>query len=150
MGGQKLTQDGLEVGRLIAGGSVLMVCIGATIGKVGYTEIPVSCNQQINTLTANDLADVKYLYYVMSSEKFQAKIKQSSNQMTLPIINKTAWSNLTVDLPSIDRQKEIVKKLDDAFNSIRSLKNEYTKRLTKLTDLRQSLLAQAFSVQNKV
>lgn len=150
MNGQKLSASGLSVGRLIDKNSVLMVCIGATIGKVGYTDTSLSCNQQINAITLNSFEEAKYLYYIMTTDSFQEKVKSGSNQMTLPIINKTSWGNLTVDLPDLNTQKEIVTKLDDTLGKTRKLESQYQKKLAKLVDLRQSLLAEAFSTTNTV
>ena len=150
MNGQKLSASGLSVGRLIDKNSVLMVCIGATIGKVGYTDTSLSCNQQINAITLNSFEEAKYLYYIMTTDSFQENVKSGSNQMTLPIINKTSWGNLTVDLPDLNTQKEIVAKLDDTLGKTRKLESQYQKKLAKLVDLRQSLLAEAFSTTNTV
>ena len=44
-----LTSNGIELGRLFAPNSVFVCCI-ASIGKVGYSDIPCSCNQQINAI----------------------------------------------------------------------------------------------------
>lgn len=144
LNGQRLTDAGLAVGRLIGENSVLMVCIGATIGKVGYTDVPLSCNQQINTITLGSLTEAKYLYYVMSSEEFQSKIQRSANQMTLPIINKSTWSKLTVDLPDLERQKQVIAQLDDVLTKTRMVREKYSKKLSRLKNLRQSLLQAAF------
>lgn len=45
-----LSKQGLNHGRLIESNSVLMVCIGGSIGKVNFIERACSCNQQINTI----------------------------------------------------------------------------------------------------
>ena len=41
---------GLKEGVLIPNNSLMMVCIGGSIGKSYYTDFNVSCNQQINTI----------------------------------------------------------------------------------------------------
>jgi type I restriction enzyme, S subunit len=48
--GHGLSKRGIEFSRLIPKNSVLMVCIGSSIGKVNVTDRDVSCNRQINTL----------------------------------------------------------------------------------------------------
>ena len=58
-----LSETGLKGSRLIEANSVLMVCIGATIGKVGFSEINISANQQINALTPSKEISSKFLYY---------------------------------------------------------------------------------------
>ncbi|MBT5465765.1 MAG: N-6 DNA methylase [Candidatus Marinimicrobia bacterium] len=47
-----LSEDGLSKGRLIKKHSNFMVCIGGSSGKTCFSEVDVSCNQQINTITS--------------------------------------------------------------------------------------------------
>lgn len=49
--GKGLTDVGVRHSRLIQKDSVLMVCIGSTIGKTNVVDREVCCNQQINTVT---------------------------------------------------------------------------------------------------
>lgn len=56
-----LSELGLRSSRLICAGSALMVCIGATIGKAGYTDRDIAANQQVNAITPMDGALGKYL-----------------------------------------------------------------------------------------
>ena len=69
-----LSAKGISKSRLINANSILMVCIGATIGKTGFTNIDVTCNQQINTLTPNKEYNHKFLYFGMISRVFQDKV----------------------------------------------------------------------------
>jgi type I restriction enzyme S subunit len=85
---QGLSERGLKKVRLVAENSVLMVCIGATIGKVGFTEQEVSTNQQINALTPVYGDNAKFIFYQMLIQDFQAKVLNGAGQATLPIINK--------------------------------------------------------------
>ena len=120
----KLSKKGLNNGRLFKKGSILMVCIG-TIGKLGFADEDISCNQQINVLKPNEQYVPKYLFYAMSSPSFQResiKIAQGA-QATIPIINKGKWSNLLIPIPPTkDEQKWIVSRLDAAFSHIDELK----------------------------
>ncbi|HRD53701.1 MAG TPA: restriction endonuclease subunit S, partial [Flavobacteriales bacterium] len=47
-----LTREGFERSRRLPKGSVLFVCIGSTIGKVGQAAEECCTNQQINAITA--------------------------------------------------------------------------------------------------
>jgi restriction endonuclease S subunit len=60
-----LSERGLNEGRLIEAGSILMVCIGSSTGKVASTDRPVSCNQQINTLTPLADTPVRCVEYIL-------------------------------------------------------------------------------------
>ena len=147
-GESMLSESGLKKSRLIKANSVLMVCIGATIGKTAFTEQDICTNQQINALTSNDNYIPKLLYYGMISPTFQNKVKSEgrSSQATLPIINKSKWSNLEIILPqNISKQKEIVETLDIMYNHIQSLLPSYEEELKNLEELKKSILRKAFS-----
>ena len=60
-----LSAIGLAKGRLIKENSILMVCIGASIGKTGITPIPISCNQQINAFSPNENCLPKFYYHLL-------------------------------------------------------------------------------------
>ncbi|MBR3110765.1 MAG: restriction endonuclease subunit S [Prevotella sp.] len=141
----KLSKKGLNNGRLFKKGSILMVCIG-TIGKLGFADEDISCNQQINVLKPNEQYVPKYLFYAMSSPSFQResiKIAQGA-QATIPIINKGKWSNLLIPIPPTkDEQKWIVSRLDAAFSHIDELKANAEKQLSEARTLFQKSLVKA-------
>ena len=62
-----LSEMGLKKGRKMESGSILMVCIGATIGKVGFAEREISCNQQINSLTVKKEFLPKFIFFPNNS-----------------------------------------------------------------------------------
>ena len=47
---KKLSESGVKQARQLPPGSVLVCCIGATIGKVGFAGTALATNQQINAL----------------------------------------------------------------------------------------------------
>lgn len=138
-----LSEKGLKVARFIPKNSVLMVCIGATITKTGYSEIDTTCNQQINTLTPTK-DSCKFIYYAMVRKEFKEKILAGCPQTTLPIINKSNWSALTIKLPKIDEQQKIVEKLDALQEQTKQLEQIYTQKIKECDELKQSILQKAF------
>ncbi|MDC0559847.1 restriction endonuclease subunit S, partial [Flavobacteriaceae bacterium] len=147
-GDSMLSELGLKKSRLIKANSVLMVCIGATIGKTAFTKEDICSNQQINALTPKENYAPKLLYYAMISTTFQNKVKSEgkSAQATLPIINKSKWSNLKINLPqNIIKQKEIVESLDIMDNHVQSLLMSYKEELKNLEELKKSILQKAFA-----
>lgn len=141
-----LSQRGAGLSRIVPAGSALMVCIGATIGKAGFTDRPVATNQQINAISP--ITDIlgKYLYYQMLTPGFQASVMYRSGQATLPIINKSKWSTLTVRLPlEREQQSRIVEKLATLRGQLDELKAAYDEKTQDMDDLRQSLLQKAFA-----
>ena len=143
-----LSEVGVRKARLVAAGSALMVCIGATIGKAGYTEREVTTNQQVNAWTPTGAVSGKFIYYQMISKDFQRRVREGAGQATLPIINKSKWSALTVVVPqATEDQKRIVEELDALQADSMSLEGLYQRKLAALDELKQSLLHQAFSGQ---
>lgn len=143
----KLSHKGSQTGRVFNANSILMVCIGGTVGKVGLCSQEVSCNQQINVLTPfHNLYNSKYIYYIMSSPNFQDEVlKQGkSAQATLPIINKGKWEKLKITVPDIETQNEIVRRLDGINENIMRQQSNYTRILSECQKLKQALLKQVF------
>ena len=146
-GNSMLSESGLKIGRLFPPNSVLMVCIGATIGKTGFTETAVSSNQQINCLTPNENYYPKLLYYGLISPFVQKQVADIGRgaQATLPIINKTKWQGLSINIPeSKSEQNKIVKQLDDLKSQTQSLESNYQQELEALDELKKSILQKAF------
>ena len=95
--------------RILPKGTVLVTCIG-TIGKVGILENEATCNQQINAIIPNDMIISKYLAYLIKSKQRVLKLK--ANAPVVPIINKTDFSKIEINICDREEQKKIVKKLD--------------------------------------
>jgi type I restriction enzyme S subunit len=140
-----LSEMGLRKARRIPESSVLMVCIGATIGKCGYCDRVVTTNQQINSLTPFDGLLHKFVFYQMLTGSFQRRVLLSSGQATLPIINKSKWSALTLTFPPLPEQRRIVAILDEAFDGIATAKANAEKNLQNGRALFESHLQAVFA-----
>lgn len=71
------------------------------------------------------------------------KIAKSA-QATLPIINKTKWENLSIFVPSLSAQEEIVARLDALSENVRKLEEINRRTIAECDALRQSILRQIF------
>jgi type I restriction enzyme S subunit len=141
-----LSELGLSKARSVSAGSVLMVCIGATIGKCGFCDQVVTTNQQINVLMPFDGIFYKFVYYYMLTKDFQRHVLSSSSQATLPIINKSKWSVLKLALPPmLEEQKNIASGFDTLREETQRLESIYHRKLANLDELKKSLLHQAFN-----
>lgn len=97
--------------------SLLLVGIGATIGKVAILRYPASSNQQITCLTFNKKLDINFAYYWFRNLKNH--IIHNSSSATLPIINQKDIKLLPIRYPhSLPEQQQIVAKLDALFAKI--------------------------------
>jgi type I restriction enzyme S subunit len=145
-----LSEQGLKNGRKMLKGSILMVCIGATIGKVGFVDRDVSCNQQINSLTVNNDFSSKFIYYALSSKGFFEQVMLNSAQATLPIINKGKWETLIVSFPKYKtEQEDFANKFDLLQIETKKLEAIYQQKINDLEELKKSVLQKAFSGELK-
>lgn len=107
-----LTDQGAHATTVIPKNSIMVCCIGS-LGKVGIAGRDLATNQQINSLTfAPNLVEYKYGYYFALI--FGRKLLAMANSAVVPIVNKTAFSNIDFPLISLKEQKRIVRKLDAA------------------------------------
>jgi len=135
-----LSELGILKGRLIRAGSVLMVCIGGSIGKVNYIEKDCSCNQQINTITPFLNLSSKLVNYFMRSPYFQNEIISRAPQTTLPILSKGKWEVILFPLPPLNEQKRIVDKVDKLMALCDELEKHKIERDKKRVSLNNAAL----------
>ena len=143
--GEYLSDEGKSVARRISANSTYVTCIGATIGKTGFVAVEGTCNQQINTISPYEGIDPKWVYYWLISPNMNYEIISNSSSTTLPIINKSRFSNLATVLPPLAEQKIIADKLDELLAQVESTKARLDAIPAILKSFRQSLLAAAVS-----
>ena len=114
-----------EKARLAPEDSVLVTCIGI-IGKVGVTTAEVSFNQQINAIIPdNKICDSKYLAYAIL--KINKHLNDMANSAVVPIINKSQFENIQIQLPPLHVQQKIADILDRANTLIEKRKAQIEK-----------------------
>lgn len=149
--GRQISKLGSEQVRVVTAPSVLLVCIGATLGKVAWTNHTITTNQQITALQVDaKKVNTKFAMYLLSSPSLQKKLWDSSTGTTVPILNKKNLESIVVSLPSLKKQNEIVEKLDTLFIQIELLKRQFAFERDKVSTLRQSLLSSVFIQEEAV
>lgn len=136
-----LSELGLEKARFIAANSILMVCIGGSIGKMAINDRDVTCNQQVNTITPDDGIHLKYLSAVLQSDYFQTSVLANAGGSATPIINKGKWISIPIPLPPPDIQIEISDKIEKLLSLCNSLENSIGLVSKKQVQILNSVLA---------
>jgi len=143
---ESLTEQGAQVGRLLPALSILVTCIGATIGKTGLARVSCATNQQINSVTVvKGLVSPHYVFWFLTSPFGQGQIVGNSSATTLPILNKSRFEALPIPLPPIEKQLAFVEAIEDQYSIVEHLETELDAKLKNAQTLRQSILHRAFT-----
>ena len=134
---EKLTIDGLNAGRFIPAGSILITCI-ASIGKNAILNVNGSCNQQINAIIPNDKFNSDYLYYLFELKKNY--LQSIAGTSATSIINKSTFEKLVFKVHSRKMQNKIA----SILNCLEQKFEIEKLKLEKLNFLKRSLLQQMF------
>ena len=121
-----ISKLGMNKSRFLPKNSVLVVCIGNSIGKTSIIEKEGISNQQINAIIPNLKKIVpKFLYYNVISNSFQKQILFNAKTSSLPILKKSAFKKLKLFRPSLETQNKIVQKLDLILEQFNEKKHQF-------------------------
>lgn len=142
---QFLSHRGAEHARVLPAESVLVTCIGATIGKTGLARVTCATNQQINALVPEiSLRASRYLFWFFCSPFGQRHIIENASSTTLPILNKSRFEQLPVPLPPLAEQKRILVEVERIDSVKRAVAESNEREQQRVSRLRQSILKWAF------
>ncbi|WDC83728.1 restriction endonuclease subunit S [Caloramator sp. mosi_1] len=127
---KKLSKIGFSKTRKLPSGSILVTCIGSTIGKIGIAGKELSTNQQINSLVCKNDIDNEYIYYSLSY--YFRKYENFISTQAVPIINKSIFSEFELPIPPSRTTKivDILSTVDEQIENVDKL-IEKTKELKK-------------------
>ena len=127
--------------KLFPKNSVLVVGIGATLGKVGISLNECSSNQQINAIIFNSTVLPEYgAYYLLAGKEY---IKSQSNAATLPILNQSTMGELQIIVPNIEEQKNIVGFINKKVSVIKEGIENLQIQISDLKSYKSSLITEA-------
>ena len=125
------------VATMIPANSVLVVCIGGSAGKVGYTNYGCSCNQQITALCKSNIMPKLLMYDVNAGMPF---LRSTTMFTTLPILNNQAIGGLVLPIPREEEQLSIIEYLDEKCAGIDALIAKKQQYLTEIENYKKSLI----------
>lgn len=127
--------------KLFPQNSVLVVGIGATLGKVGISLNECSSNQQVNAIIFNPTVLPEYgAYYLLAGKEY---IRSQSNAATLPILNQSTMGELQIVVPTIDEQKDIVGFINKKVSVIKESIENLQIQISDLKSYKSSLITEA-------
>lgn len=124
-----LTSSGADQVYRVPKNTVLVSCIG-NLGKLAITAKEVCFNQQINGLIFDEQKIFpKYGFYFAQTIKPQ--LEKASSSTTLPIVNKSRFSDLEIKYPPLAEQRRIASILDQA-DELRQKRKQAIEKLDQL------------------
>jgi type I restriction enzyme S subunit len=136
---QKAVDDG--VARLYKPFSVLMIGIGATLGKVGIIDKSASSNQQINAISFSDNLNPFYGAFLLRA--ISIPIISLSNSSTMAILNQSQTKNIMLVVPPMAEQNKITEFIKLTNMQMDKLLSKEQVQIDLLKEFRTSLISEA-------
>ena len=139
----KLSSIGFSKTRKLPVGSVLVTCIGSTIGKMGMAATEMSTNQQINSIVVDSQYDNHFVYYALQS-RFPRYLTSVAVQ-AVPIMSKSSFEKLQNYRTTFKEQK----KIGALLNLIDERISAQNRIIEELKLLRNTLMFKLFTPKDK-
>ncbi len=119
-------------------GTVLLIGIGATLGKVGIINAPSYSNQQVNAIIFNSYINPQYGLFFL--DVFKEITANEASSSTMAILNQSKTKDLLLLKPTLQEQTAIAKYLDHQTAIIDELIEKKTKQIALLKEKRQAII----------
>jgi len=142
---RKMSESGLNVSRILPKNSVMCVCIGSSIGKVGLSFKEFSAtNQQINSVICNEKYNPLYTYYLLCH--YSEHWRSYATFGPVPILNKGQFEIIKIFASQDSNEQEFIA---DSLNAL-DIKTEFhEKKKQTLSDLFKTLLHELMTGQRR-
>lgn len=117
-------------GKILPPNTILVVCIGSTVGKVALTYKKSVSNQQINSIICKEDVDHDYIYYAIVHKS--CLLRNYSGVAAVPIVKKSLFEEFKIPLPERINEQQKIAEILSTTDNILELLNEKKERLTKI------------------
>ena len=116
---------------------------GKTRGQVTELKIAAACNQACAAITVDESLAIKGFVKIRLKENYEG-IRQQAVGGTQPNLNLKKVREITIRLPSLVEQVEIVRRVEQLFAFADQLEAKVAAAKNRIDHLTQSILAKAF------
>ena len=135
-----------KVTKLAEPGDILM-SVRAPVGPINLSTQQICIGRGLAAIRSSESLHRDFLFYFLLHK--QPEISGNTGAV-FDSINKDQIAAIEIPLPSLEKQREIVEKLDSAFAEIGALKEQIKTERNCTAALRQSLLSSAFTQEGAV
>lgn len=131
--------------KLFEPGTLLMAMYGEgkTRGQVTEITIYATCNQACAAIIVNEQKIIRKFMKIRLIENYEETRKAAAGGAQ-PNLNLNKVREISVTLPSIEEQAEIVRRVEQLFAHADTIKKQTEAALAKVNNLTQAILAKAF------
>lgn len=122
-------------------GSVLIVGIGATLGRVGYIPQPSSGNQQINAVVPGGALSGEFLAYSLAVKA--DVMRYLSNASTIGIMNQEKTKEIVIAVPPLGEQQQLLAHIRNELAKLSTLALAADEAISLLSERRSALISAA-------
>jgi type I restriction enzyme S subunit len=137
---ERISTKGLKLENLVLKGSVLVCCIGS-IGKFGVAGVDLVTNQQINSLSFNELIYSEFGKYLVGASQEEHDKKANGN--VVKILNTTSQKEIFLPVPPFSEQTAIATFLDQKTAQIDRAIAQKERLIELLRERKQIVIQQA-------
>ena len=134
-----------EIVKIYAPLTVLMIGIGATVGKVGIVATECASNQQVNAINFLERINPYFGAYYLRS--ISSIIVGMTNAATLPILNQSQTKDIWCSAPPRNEQDEIVQYIETHSARTTATAATINQEIALLQEYRAALIAEAVTGQ---
>jgi type I restriction enzyme S subunit len=127
---------------------ILIVGIGASVGKVGLSYERCFTNQQVNAIGLRDEYSATFFAYLLAT--YSESISANSNSSTPPIFTQTQTKNIIVPVPPQAEQLLIVEFIVEERKTTEALASVYVRQNELLTEYRTALIQECVTGQRLI
>ncbi len=134
--------------RLIKSGDILFATVRPTLRRIAIVPDEMNgevCSTGYFVFRPKPELDNKFLFYHLFTDKFMVAMESLQSGASYPAVNNMQVKQQNISFPHLPKQKRIVAILDELSAETHRLETIYKRKLSALTELKQSLLQKAFS-----
>ena len=139
--------------RVLSKGDVFISTVRTYLRSIGIVETEVRnliCSTGFSVLSPKKNILSKYLFYSVRSEWFISEVVSQSEGVSYPSIQSDKLLSITLTLPPISEQEQIVSYLDEKTSEIDKTIELENKKIELLKEYRQSLISNVVTGKIKV
>ncbi len=120
----------------------ILMSVRAPVGPINFSTQKICIGRGLAAIRANELIDKEFLFdFLLKNEN---EIVGNTGAV-FNSINKNQIKNISIPVPPLPEQKQIVKNLDAVSTETKKLETIYQRKITCLDELKKSILQKAFN-----